>query len=196
MSLSSALDYNRTVGHFRSFVVYPTLSVLLVVIGWQTHPSGELKKLLLVFFTGALGWTALEYVLHRFVFHSHSSNASFKKVRQKLHLVHHAEPMNLDHLFVSLRFSLPISALFFGLFFVLTRSLLSTAVLLSGLWAGFLYYEAVHYRLHLTSSHGPFLDRQRRRHFHHHFVDGDCCFGVTSPLWDILLRSDRRIRRS
>jgi sterol desaturase/sphingolipid hydroxylase (fatty acid hydroxylase superfamily) len=62
---------------------------------------------------------------------------------------------------------------------------------LSGVWAGFLYYEAVHYRVHLTRGQGRFIGRQRRAHFHHHFRAPDRCFGVTTPLWDYVFGTRR-----
>jgi 4-hydroxysphinganine ceramide fatty acyl 2-hydroxylase len=66
----------------------------------------------------------------------------------------------------------------------LLRNLFSAAGVLVGVWAGFLYYESVHYRVHFNLSGSGFIARQRRTHFYHHFTNNRVCFGVTSPLWD------------
>ncbi|PYR86413.1 MAG: hypothetical protein DMG18_02830 [Acidobacteria bacterium] len=63
-------------------------------------------------------------------------------------------------------------------------SAFSAAGVITGIWTGFLYYEAVHYRVHFSLSESGFIARQRRRHFYHHFTNNKRGFGVTSPLWD------------
>ena len=60
------------------------------------------------------------------------------------------------------------------------------ALVMTGLWSGFLYYEWVHYKVHLSASTWGFLGRQRRQHFMHHFAEPNRRFGVTSPLWDFV----------
>ena len=69
--------------------------------------------------------------------------------------------------------------------FVLTGSAVMTTGITLGVWAGFLYYEWVHYRVHISSSVRG-LNSHRRRHFAHHFVNDRTGFGVTSPLWDVV----------
>jgi sterol desaturase/sphingolipid hydroxylase (fatty acid hydroxylase superfamily) len=81
-------------------------------------------------------------------------------------------------------FGLTVSAILFSATFALTGSLLSTTAIMTGIWAGFLYYEAVHYRVHFSLSTSGFIAQQRRTHFYHHFTNNKCCFGVTTPLWD------------
>lgn len=110
-----------------------------------------------------------------------------EEFRQQAHISHHKEPRNLDHLLVKLRFSLPVSTLFGTVLYFASGSPAIATAILCGLWCGFLYYEAVHYRMHFSTSQGRLLAWQRKQHFHHHFVEPDECFGVTTPLWDILL---------
>jgi sterol desaturase/sphingolipid hydroxylase (fatty acid hydroxylase superfamily) len=55
---------------------------------------------------------------------------------------------------------------------------------MAGFWAGYAYYETVHYRIHFTAGEGWLLRRQRRAHFRHHFTNATRNFGVTTPLWD------------
>jgi sterol desaturase/sphingolipid hydroxylase (fatty acid hydroxylase superfamily) len=63
-----------------------------------------------------------------------------------------------------------------------------------GLIVGYLSYEFIHYGIHQM----PWLRRLVKplasHHLHHHYADDTRCFGVTSPLWDIVFRTGRRRR--
>lgn len=170
-----------------SFWFFPCAGLATVAWAAAADPSFGWRILAAGAAAGTLGWTLMEYLLHRFLFHSRSQ--ALKELRTDLHLCHHADPRDTRHLFVRARYSLPISALFFtGLLFS-TGSPGWTVSAMCGLWAGFLYYELVHFRVHLGKSSGPFLQAQRRQHFSHHFVDSHSGYGVTSPLWDHLFGS-------
>ena len=80
---------------------------------------------------------------------------------------------------------LPLSTIILGITYGLTGSVMTSAGIAVGVWAGFLYYEWVHYRVH-TSGSTLGLKHHRSRHFNHHFVDDTKSFGVTSPLWDFV----------
>ena len=82
-----------------------------------------------------------------------------------------------------------VSSILYGLLYAITGSVLSAAVILAGIWTGFLYYESVHYRVHFSLSGSGLVGRQRRAHFYHHFTNNKRCFGVTSPLWDYVFRT-------
>ena len=79
----------------------------------------------------------------------------------------------------------------------------------AGWMAAYVAYELVHRHLHATArtagdsdSDGDAAGRTerlgrygrwaRRHHFHHHFVDVRRNYGVTTPLWDVVLRTRRR----
>jgi hypothetical protein len=121
---------------FRSFWIFPILALLLLTITSRTEAQHSQNNGIGLFVIGLLGWTLLEYGLHRFVFH------------------------------VQVPLRNP------------------AAVVMTGIWAGFLYYEAVHYRVHFSLSPTGIIAKQRRTHFYHHFSNNKRCFGVTSPLWD------------
>ncbi|MDA2934859.1 sterol desaturase family protein, partial [Acidobacteria bacterium AH-259-D05] len=135
---------------------------------------------------GLFIWSLLEYVLHRFFFHWTPENRTLKRIVQQLHWNHHGDPRNPDKILVQPCYSLCVSGLFLGGLYALTGSFFTAVGLLVGIWTGFLYYEVVHYRLHLATGDGGILKHQRGWHFYHHFVDSHHCFGVTSPLWDLL----------
>lgn len=167
---------------FCSFWIYPSLACLLLVLSLRQRPPWE--QLLWLIPLGGFIWSLLEYLLHRFLFHWIPRHRGIRKVVQSLHLSHHGDPRNPDKILVRPIYSLPVSALFLGIFYTVTGSLFSASALLTGIWMGFLYYELVHYRMHLSKVSGGLLRVQRQGHFYHHFVDQHHCFGVTSPLWD------------
>jgi hypothetical protein len=132
---------------------------------------------------GLLFWTLLEYLLHRFVFHR------FRGIIGSFHLEHHAAPRDLRYIFVRKPWAVGVSAVLIAILWGVTGSFLQTAGLMAGIWAGYLYYESVHYRVHFTASEGWLIAQQRRAHFRHHFHDARRCFGVTTPLWDHVFRT-------
>ena len=170
---------------FSSFWIYPLLGVILFYLAALLEPGRRPGGLLWCSLLGLLIWTVLEYFLHR-MFHWNSGIRKVDQLFRKIHLHHHAEPRNRDRILVRPIFTLPISGLLFGLLYWASRSVYWAAAVMVGIWMGFLYYEWVHYRVHLSSTESRLLRRQRRLHFYHHFVDGRNCFGVTSPLWDMI----------
>ena len=173
---------------FRSFWIFPLLAIGLIYAAFRSHPA-DIRNLFWLFPLGLVAWSLLEYVLHRFVFHINCRNARLSEIINASHVQHHMAPRNPDKLFVHLHYSLAISTLIFGgLYAAFGRMDFSTGML-CGIWTGFLYYESVHYRSHLASAATGFIGRQRRAHFYHHFTNGNCCFGVTSPLWDFVFRT-------
>ena len=99
------------------------------------------------------------------------------------HRKHHENPLGYD----SLPFFLPplvilaIAALF-GLVLPASHALL----LSGGLAAGYAIYGLSHGIIHSTSFRHPLSRRwAARHHIHHHHPDKN--FGVTTPLWDIIL---------
>ena len=182
---------------FSSFWIYPLLSGLLFLLyGGQRPQDSQLLGLVLV---GLALWSLLEYLVHRFFFHWTPHNRKMRRIMLQLHFNHHGNPRNPDKILVHPLYSLPLSGLLGCGFYLITGSLFATTQLLVGMWVGFLYYESVHYRLHLSKKDTGLLKLQRRWHFHHHFVDPHQYFGVTSPLWDVVLgtwTSPQRHRRS
>ena len=167
------------------------IAAALFLIADQVEGSNRPERFWVFGLLGLLGWTLLEYGLHRFVLHDATGKHPGSGWRWSIHLHHHAEPRQADGILVRPVFSVLVSLLLLFLLWLLTSSLWTTAAVMTGLWAGFLYYESVHYRLHTSKRSGILLSRQRRWHFYHHFVDGKRCFGVTSPVWDLVFATQR-----
>lgn len=171
---------------FRSFWIFPLIAAFLLAMAFRNEPQARSSDLVWLFPLGVMIWTLLEYGLHRFVFHIQIpvQNPRLKEIVNASHMAHHAAPRNPDKVLVRPMYGLVISLLLGSLLYALSGSLFSTAGVLTGIWTGFLYYEAVHYRVHFSLSGSGFVARQRRAHFYHHFTNNKRCFGVTSPLWD------------
>ena len=180
---------------FISFWIYPCASLLLMALARSHEPGRAVEDYLLLIPSGIIVWTLFEYGLHRFFFHWRPLNSRLANFVSGFHLVHHKRPRDPDCILARPRTTLPLSAIIVGLTLVATGSTTTAAGIATGVWAGFLYYEWVHYRIH-TSGSTRGLDRHRKRHFRHHFIDETKCFGVTSPLWDLVFGTYEKVARS
>jgi len=176
---------NRLV-RFSSFWIYPLLGFFLLYFTSRGEPKSRLDDLVWLMPIGIFIWTLLEYGLHRFVFHIRLPvrNPYLREFVNASHLEHHASPRDRNKVLVRPLYGLIVSATLYTLLIVVFRNVFSAAGVLAGIWTGFLYYEAVHYRVHFSLSDSGFIAGQRRGHFYHHFTNNKRCFGVTSPFWD------------
>ena len=137
---------------------------------------------------GLLLWTLVEYTLHRFVFHFEPKTERQRRLAYLFHGVHHAQPMCKSRLVMPLALSIPLGALFLGLFQLLFAALLGRsqwiAPLYAGLLSGYVSYDMIHYASHHFRLKSRVLKAIRRSHMQHHGSTHDKRFGVTSPLWD------------
>jgi sterol desaturase/sphingolipid hydroxylase (fatty acid hydroxylase superfamily) len=170
--------------HFRSFWIFPILALVMVYLTWRAEPGRLIGELLGLIPLGLFIWTFLEYGFHRFAFHLPGSDSAAGRMLSASHLGHHQSPRDMNRLFVNCRVSIVISTLIWIALWAAFGSAYRASGILAGIWLGFLYYESVHYRVHLTASHSGLIARQRRAHFHHHFTNSAKCFGVTTPFWD------------
>jgi len=143
---------------------------------------------------GLAFWTLLEYGFHRFLLHAEIRNATLRAVLNATHISHHMAPRDPDKILVLPSFAIVISAMLYGVLLAITRDWFDSSAILTGIWMGFLYYEAVHYRVHMSLTHSSILQHQRRAHFYHHFSNSAECFGVTSPVWDYVFGTTRKQR--
>ncbi len=176
---------------FRSFWIFPLLGLALLFLTRGEAQQGRLRELVWLVPVGLFSWTLLEYFFHRVLFHADFRNPLLRELVNVSHLKHHAAPRDAKQILVIPSFALVISAGLFTFLAAATRNLFTTSAIITGIWLGFLYYEAVHYRVHMSLVHSALLQQQRRAHFYHHFSDSEKCFGVTSPLWDYVFRTNR-----
>jgi sterol desaturase/sphingolipid hydroxylase (fatty acid hydroxylase superfamily) len=173
---------------FRSFWIFPGVAGLLIYFSSRHEAAARFSEFVWLLPAGILIWTLLEYGLHRCIFHARIpvSNLRLRGIVTGSHMEHHASPRDPRKILVHPLYGLAVSSILYGLLFAIFRDGLSTAGVIAGVWTGFLYYEAVHYRVHFSLSGSGLLSSQRRAHFHHHFTNNKTFFGVTSPLWDFI----------
>jgi sterol desaturase/sphingolipid hydroxylase (fatty acid hydroxylase superfamily) len=156
------------------------ISVLLVVAGLTRLTSGPLSALLTVG-CGLLLFSFVEYCFHRWLFHGAPG------IAEAGHRKHHENPAGYD----ALPFFLPPLGML-GLGAALTLVLpTGIALLLAGaLAAGYAAYGLAHSAIHVLRFRGPMALRwAANHHIHHHHPR--CNFGVTTPLWDVVLGTRR-----
>jgi sterol desaturase/sphingolipid hydroxylase (fatty acid hydroxylase superfamily) len=172
------------------FLCYVPLASGLCLWAWRDPALPELAKPASIA-AGLLVWTFMEYLLHRFLLHYRPQAPALLAVIEKLHLGHHREPQDEAKITVPVYGSLPIAGALLGLFRLMTGSWELAALLMTGSIAGYLHYEAVHFWIHRGIRRGRWLRQRRTNHFFHHFTDQNRCFGVTTPLWDLVLGTYR-----
>ena len=180
------------------------------VLPWLTHRRMVPKWIgllatgaLAVAFGPAAGWPWLllagllvffptEYLVHRGVFHFFADKRA-GRVLSRQHVAHHQAPNDLDFLFNDPRISVSVGALYFLAYYAFTRELAAAATLSFGNFAGLLYYEHVHFTAHRPGSRPvtPWGRYMKKFHLWHHYKHERLWFGVTSPLFDWIGRSDR-----
>jgi sterol desaturase/sphingolipid hydroxylase (fatty acid hydroxylase superfamily) len=136
-----------------------------------------------LFLAGALVWTLVEYVLHRYAFHYLGPRLWQRRFHFVLHGVHHDFPQDHDRLVLPLGVSIPMGALFFWLFTSLLGLLYAMPAFI-GFALGYLAYDGTHYAIHhlrMSSRWGKWI---KRHHMIHHHTGVAARWGVSSPLWD------------
>ncbi len=141
---------------------------------------------------GALLFYLSEYSWHRFAFHAPPAPwAWLRKMQHRMHYDHHAEPSQLDLLFLPIWFLAPNLA-GTGLLAWAIFGALAVAPVLLGVSLAILHYEWVHYVAHI-----PYVPRTRfgrwmkQYHLRHHFISEKYWFGVSNPAMDLFYRTYR-----
>jgi sterol desaturase/sphingolipid hydroxylase (fatty acid hydroxylase superfamily) len=142
----------------------------------------------LYFIIGLAVWTITEYIMHRFVFHYEPNSAFGKKMHFIFHGVHHDYPRDKKRLVLPPSVSIPLAAGFYFLF----SSFLPTQLLWAffpGFLLGYLIYDMLHYAMHHYNFKSGIMKKVKQHHMLHHYNEPDKGFGVSSSLWDVILRS-------
>jgi sterol desaturase/sphingolipid hydroxylase (fatty acid hydroxylase superfamily) len=160
------------------------LGLLLLVEGWRRHTGGPLSGLLACLL-GLFAFSFIEYFFHRWMFHTRIP------LFEQGHRMHHERPLGYD----ALPFFLPAVLLLVlaGLFILIMPS--GFAMLMAGsITFGYIAYGLSHFVIHHVRFRQPLLRRWAGAHHVHH-CHPDSNFGVTTPLWDVLLGT-RYVRRT
>jgi sterol desaturase/sphingolipid hydroxylase (fatty acid hydroxylase superfamily) len=142
----------------------------------------------LYFFIGLTVWTAVEYFMHRFIFHYHPVSQWGQRIHFIFHGVHHDYPKDKDRLVMPPSASIPLATLFYFLFsLIFTQAHLYA--FFPGFLLGYLLYDMMHYAMHHYNFKSGTMKRVKQHHMLHHYQDPTKGFGVSSSLWDEVMRS-------
>jgi 4-hydroxysphinganine ceramide fatty acyl 2-hydroxylase len=142
------------------------------------------------FVVGIFIWTFVEYIMHRFVFHYAPADKPWaQRIHFIFHGVHHDYPSDAKRLVLPPSVSIPLATLFYFLF----RAILPVNYIFAffpGFILGYLFYDLSHYAIHHFNFKGSIWKKIKQHHMLHHYQDPDKGYGVSSPLWDKVFRSD------
>lgn len=129
--------------------------------------------------SGLVLFSFVEYGFHRWLFHGHMRDI------KKAHDKHHQQPAGYD----ALPFFLPpLGMLALATLLVAIVPTASALLLSGGVAAGYSLYGLSHCAMHAV--HFRFAPAKRWASYHHiHHRHPEKNFGVTTPLWDIVLNT-------
>jgi sterol desaturase/sphingolipid hydroxylase (fatty acid hydroxylase superfamily) len=170
-------------------VTFLGLSALVIGAALRVGPAHRVAGFALF---GILAFSFVEYSVHRFILHgrfpdgrgaSHVLHRAF----DHLHIEHHARPWDSNHNGGTLNDTLlPIVTIF--VLFALTTPFATGPVFWAAIAASYVAEEWVHHALHYCQFRHPWFLALRRHHSLHHAAPGtESNYGLSSPLWDILL---------
>ena len=136
-----------------------------------------------LYIAGLFGWTLMEYILHRFVFHIDEYFPSFRRFHYIVHGIHHDHPRDHERLFMPPVPGTIIAFLMFLFWYLFLGS--NAFAFMAGISNGYLMYSYIHYMIHTRPS-TPVLHKLWMHHAKHHYKYPDKAFGVSTPLWDII----------
>jgi sterol desaturase/sphingolipid hydroxylase (fatty acid hydroxylase superfamily) len=180
---------SRTPWVFVPAVYLPASAALLwysiseISVGWLASAGLALA--------GLLAWTFVEYWLHRTLFHWVPEGDWGERMHFLMHGVHHDWPHD------KYRLVMP-PAVSIGLFIVFLFTW--TALLGAFGWAfhagfvfGYMCYDVIHYHVHHRRAGFRWLQRIKKHHVSHHFVDdySELRYGVSTRLWDVIFDTDK-----
>lgn len=169
-----------TWGYHADFVAYPLLIAALMARSLRPATPRDQACGLFAALAGLLAWTAVEYVLHRWVLHRMPG-------LRVLHAMHHRHPGAL--IGTPTWVSAPLfMALWAVLGWIMPASVAAGAA--AGLMAGYLVYVTVHDAVHHRAARvGSWLHRSKVRHALHHQPGAQRNFGVSTGFWDCVAGS-------
>lgn len=170
--------------HFTVPLIVYVPVVLYFLYRGSVDPVLGGTSLIGLFFGGLVVWTLTEYLLHRFVFHYEPKTGIGKKLHFLMHGVHHDYPNDSLRLVMPPVISLPLAALFYGLFSLLLGETF-LPFFFAGFLVGYLFYDMIHYATHhapmKTTTIGLWV---KHHHMRHHYQTDRLYYGVSTPLWD------------
>lgn len=162
--------------YWAEVVVDSALALWLSELGWRLHEGGALSATVAVLL-GLFAFSFVEYCFHRWMFHTRVP------LFAEGHRMHHQQPLGYD----SLPFFLPGAVLLSLTGVAIMLLPMGFALMMMGaVTFGYIAYGLSHFTIHHVRFKQPLLRRWAASHHVHHYHP-DSNFGLTTPLWDVLL---------
>lgn len=182
--LNTTLMLSKTpLNYWAEFAVDILLGAMLIFAGLRGNELGPIAVVLTILL-GFFLFSIIEYSFHRWLFHGSV------QIMAQGHRAHHENPLGYD----SLPFFLPALILLAltGVLALLIPAKYS--FLLTGIITlSYVIYGLSHFTIHHHRFHYVFARTWAANHHIHHY-HANTNFGVTTPLWDIVLGT--RFRRA
>jgi len=162
--------------YWAEFAIDIPLGIALVLASQRRHDIPSLAAIPAILL-GLFIFSYIEYSIHRWLFHG-----SIPIIVQG-HLAHHKNPLGYD----AMPFFLPGLVILglTGTFVLLMPA--SYAYLQAGIMAfGYATYGLSHFSIHHVRFRRPLVKRWAANHLIHHYHP-ESNYGVTTPLWDIVV---------
>ena len=181
-------DYMETMTKTHPLVIY---SMYFPVIIFMLYYGAAYKGLsigwsVLMFALGALLWSLFEYAMHRYLFHMIVERPRAQRFVYTMHGVHHEYPRDKERLFMPPVPSLIIASIIFSTMYATMGW--NALAFFPGFLFGYLVYGSMHFAIHAFAP-PKFLKALWRNHHLHHYKAPDKGFGVSSVLWDVILKT-------
>ena len=138
---------------------------------------------------GVAVWSFTEYMLHRFLFHFKAKSEFGKRISFIFHGVHHDYPQDSKRLVMPPSVSIPLAIIFYFIYRAIFGEV-SVIPFYIGFIAGYLVYDISHYAIHHFNMHSRFWLAIKNHHMLHHYQDEYKGYGVSSPFWDVVFRTN------
>jgi len=167
-------EFSKT-AFIADLAVYLIAPVFVSWILLHFGPHGEWISIVISMTIGFIGWTLLEYVLHRFVLHG-------LEPFQRWHVQHHLRPYALIGTPTVFSLILILVGIFLPAWFL--GGIWLGAGFTSGVVIGYAVYTWAHHAEHHWRTNALWLKRRKRLHAIHHHAHSACNFGVITSFWD------------
>jgi sterol desaturase/sphingolipid hydroxylase (fatty acid hydroxylase superfamily) len=171
-------------------ILFLTAVFVLSCCGFLATPIERAGAVAISIGAGVVFVIIVEYVVHRFVLHEFPWLIPYA---YRGHVAHHEKPTDVNHLFG------PVSIDFVGYLIVLGGSYALTGnnwnltfAVMVGASCFQIYYQWKHYVSHRPITPiTPWGKWLKKKHLLHHYMDENSWYGVSNPVLDILLGTNK-----
>lgn len=160
---------------------------LILFFGYLSFEKHSIPTVTIGISVGLFLWSFIEYIMHRFAFHFKFKNEKLKWFHSIFHLSHHQHLHDKRKYQTLILLSLPSGFLYYFILKLIVGNYIEPVF--TGFIAGYVLYEFTHASTHKMKMESTFVKQLKQHHMHHHFLDQEKNFGVTSPFWDIIFKT-------